>query len=209
MVNVQIARRGIRDRQVLDAMRQVPREAFVDSDYARSAYDDRPLPIGAGQTISQPYVVALMIDSAELRQDDRVLDVGAGSGYAAAVMSRIVAKVYTIERIPSLAEPARRRLQTLGYDNIELRVDDGTRGWPEAAPFAAILVAASGPEIPRALKEQLIIGGRLVMPVRRRLFGQELLKGTRRSATQYDEEGLGGVAFVPLIGEQGWAEDGE
>jgi erythromycin esterase-like protein/protein-L-isoaspartate O-methyltransferase len=149
-----------------------------------------------------------MIQAAELKHSHRVLEVGAGSGYAAAVMSRVTAKVHAIERHATLGEAARRRFKELGYDNIELRIDDGSRGWPEAAPFDAILVAASGPEVPRALKEQLAIGGRLVIPVGSQQFGQTLRKITRRSETEYDEESLGSVAFVPLIGEQGWTEDG-
>jgi protein-L-isoaspartate(D-aspartate) O-methyltransferase len=208
MVDVQIAGRGVHDRNVLRAMRRVPREAFVEPGMEEFAYEDSPLPIGVGQTISQPYIVALMIEAAELTPDDRVLEVGAGSGYAAAVMSRIAAKVYAIERHASLGEAAQARIEKLGYDNIELRIDDGTRGWPEAAPFDAILVAASGPEVPRTLKAQLAIGGRLIMPVGDQQFGQTLRKITRTTQTQYEAEDLGAVAFVPLIGEQGWSEDG-
>jgi protein-L-isoaspartate(D-aspartate) O-methyltransferase len=206
MVRVQIAGRGVRDSRVLDAMLAVPREEFVTEDLAEFAYDDGPLPIGEAQTISQPYIVAMMIEAAEVRPSDRVLEVGAGSGYAAAVLSRIVAKVYAIERHASLAEEARARFRKLGYDNIELRVGDGTRGWPEAAPFDAILVAASAPEIPPALQEQLAIEGRLVLPVGKHLFTQRLRRVRRRSETELEGEDLGGVAFVPLIGEQGWAE---
>src|SRR5215212_7643333 len=208
MVAVQIAGRGVRDRSVLDAMRRVPREAFVLPGFEEFAYEDTPLPIGEGQTISQPYIVALMIEAAEVRPGDRVLEVGAGSGYTAAVMSRIADRVYAIERLPSLGEAARRRFKRLGYDNIELRVDDGTKGWPEAGPFDAILVAAGGPEVPPALKEQLAIGGRLVIPVGEDLHDQTLLKITRTSETAFEGEDLGTVRFVPLIGEQGWAEDG-
>ncbi|HEX6015622.1 MAG TPA: protein-L-isoaspartate(D-aspartate) O-methyltransferase, partial [Geminicoccaceae bacterium] len=208
MVDVQIARRGVRDRRVLDAMRRVPREAFVEPGFEEFAYEDGPLPIGEGQTISQPYIVALMIEAAEVKPGERVLEVGAGSGYAAAVMSRIADQVFAIERHPSLAEAARRRVRELGYGNVDLRVGDGTRGWPEAAPFDAILVAAGGPQVPEALKEQLAIGGRLVVPVGEEERRQRLLKITRAGATEYDEEDLGGVMFVPLIGEQGWAEDG-
>jgi protein-L-isoaspartate(D-aspartate) O-methyltransferase len=208
MVNVQLVGRGIRDRHVLEAMRQVPREAFVDPGYEEFAYEDGPLPIGQGQTISQPYIVALMIEAAELQPGDRVLEVGAGSGYAAAVMSRIAARVYAIERHRALGQTARGRIEKLGYDNVELRIDDGTRGWPEAAPFDAILVAASGPAVPQALKDQLVIGGRLIIPVAQQAFGQTLCKITRTSEMEYEEESLGGVAFVPLIGEHGWSEDG-
>ncbi|TMJ64574.1 MAG: protein-L-isoaspartate(D-aspartate) O-methyltransferase [Alphaproteobacteria bacterium] len=208
MVQVQIARRGIRDSRVLDAMRCVPREAFVDPGFEEFAYEDGPLPIGEGQTISQPYIVALMIEAAELRPSDRVLEIGAGSGYAAAVMGQIANRVYAIERYPSLGEAARRRFSSLGYDNIELRVDDGTLGWPEAAPFDAILVAAGGPNVPPRLKQQLAVGGRLVIPVGSKEREQKLLKITRRSETEFEQEDLGEVMFVPLVGQQGWAEDG-
>jgi len=207
MVDVQIARRGIRDIRVLDAMRRVPRELFVEPGFEEFAYEDGPLPIGEGQTISQPYIVALMIEAAEVSPGDHVLEVGAGSGYAAAVLSRIVDRVRAIERHPSLGESAARRLEELGYTNVDLRTGDGTKGWPEAAPFDAILVAAGGPEVPTALKEQLAIGGRLVIPVGDEILGQRLLRITRESATEYDEEDFGAVSFVPLIGEQGWAED--
>jgi protein-L-isoaspartate(D-aspartate) O-methyltransferase len=203
MVDIQIARRGVRDARVLEAIREVPREEFVDPGFEEFAYDDGPLPIGAHQTISQPYMVALMTEAAELKPGARVLEVGAGSGYAAAVMSRIAALVYAIERHPELVDTAKRRLQKLGYKNVELRVGDGTRGWPEAAPFDAILVAAGGPEVPTTLKEELTIGGRLVIPVGLRFY-QTLRKVTRLSATEYEEKDLGAVAFVPLIGEQGW-----
>src|SRR6266705_1116867 len=165
MVDVQIAARGVRDRYVLEAMRRVPRDAFVEPGFEEFAYEDGALPIADGQTISQPYIVALMIEAAEVKPGDHVLEVGAGSGYAAAVMSQIANRVYTIERHPSLGKSARQRFSELGYDNIDLRVGDGTRGWPEAAPFDAILVAAGGPDVPAALKDQLAIGGRLVIPV--------------------------------------------
>lgn len=205
MVETQIAARGVSDPAVLAAMRAIPREAFVDPELRASAYQDRPLGIGERQTISQPYIVALMIAAAGLKPADRVLDIGTGSGYAAAVMSRIASRVYTVERHASLAEVARRRFAELGLDNIETRVGDGTLGWPEAAPFDAILVAASGPEFPQALKRQLAVGGRLVMPVGFDASRQELRKLTRRNEDDYELEDLGAVAFVPLIGKQGWA----
>ena len=200
MVDSQIAGRGVRDKNVLAAMRHVPREVFVDGELEEFAYEDVPLPIGEGQTISQPYVVALMIEAAEVKGGDTVLEVGAGSGYAAAVLSRIAQRVYAIERIPVLADAARERVRALGYDNIELRVGDGTRGWPEAAPFDAILVAAGGAAIPPDLKAQLAIGGRLIIPVGEPRQ-QSLIKLTRPSETHYEEEDLGAVAFVPLIGD--------
>ena len=204
MVEAQLARRGIRDQRVLAAMRAVPREAFVAPGYAGVAYEDGPLPIGEGQTISQPYVVALMIEAAALGPGDRVLEVGAGSGYAAAVMAQIAAEVFAIERHQSLAAEAARRCARLGYGNVEIRVGDGTLGWPEAAPFDAILVAAGAPEAPRALKEQLKVGGRLVIPVGAGGLGQALLKLTRTGDDAWERQDLGGVRFVPLIGAQGW-----
>jgi len=208
MVDEQIARRGVRDRLLLDAMRLVPREVFVEAGRAELAYEDGPLPIGEGQTISQPFVVALMIEAAEVKAGERVLEVGAGSGYAAAVLSRIAGHVHAIERRAALAKVAGENLRKLGYDNIELRVGDGTKGWPEAAPFDAILVAAGAPSVPQALKAQLAVGGRMVIPVGNAHREQTLLKIVRRSETDYDEEDLGPVMFVPLIGEQGWSEDG-
>lgn len=209
MVDVQIARRGIRDPDVLSAMRHVPREAFVEFGFEEFAYEDGPLPIGEQQTISQPYIVALMLEAAEVKPGDKVLEVGAGSGYAAAVIGQIADRVYAIERHPSLVEAARQRFSKLGFDNIALRVGDGTLGWPEIAPFDAILVAAGGPDVPLALKQQLAIGGRLVIPVGSgECRDQKLLKISRRNETDFEQEDLGGVSFVPLIGEQGWAEDG-
>ncbi|RWF53424.1 MAG: protein-L-isoaspartate(D-aspartate) O-methyltransferase [Mesorhizobium sp.] len=208
MVEVQLSRRGIHDREVLEAMREVPREAFVAPGFEEFAYEDGPLPIAEGQTISQPYIVALMIEMAEIGPGGHVLEVGTGSGYAAAVMSRIVERVYTIERHAGLAETARQRFEELGYDNIEVRTGDGTKGWPDAAPFDAILVAAGGPGAPLALQQQLDVGGRLVIPVGDEPDDQRLLKVTRTGAATYSEEDFGGVRFVPLIGEQGWPESG-
>src|SRR5690606_5920235 len=185
------------------------REAFVPQGMEGLAYEDSPLPIGAGQTISQPYVVALMIAGARLRPGDRVLEIGTGSGYAAAVMSRIAAQIYTIERHDELRRQAEARLRQLGYGNIETRTGDGTGGWPEAAPFDAILAAAGGPAVPETLKAQLAEGGRLVMPVGMSPREQRLLKLTRSGNDRFDEEDLGGVRFVPLIGEPGGREDGQ
>jgi protein-L-isoaspartate(D-aspartate) O-methyltransferase len=207
MVDAQSARRGVRDPAVLAAMRETPREAFVPEALRDRAYDDGPLPIEAGQTISQPYVVAVMIEAAEIGAGDRVLEIGAGSGYAAAVISRIAARVFAIERHAELVSLAAERLARLGYANIELRVGDGTRGWPEAAPFDAIIASAGAPAVPEALKEQLQIGGRLVMPVGDHPRVQNLIKVTRVAAATFVEADLGAVAFVPLIGAHGWREE--
>ena len=201
MIELQIAGRGVRDPHILEAFRQVPREKFVEPGFEEFAYDDGPLPIEANQTISQPYIVAFMIEAAELHATDRVLEVGAGSGYAAAVMSRIAAQVYGIERHPILVEAAQRRLEELQYSNVELRVGDGTRGWPEAQPFDAILVAAGAQQAPRALEEQLAIRGRLIIPIGPHRFHQTLCKITRLAESRYDHQDLVGVAFVPLISE--------
>lgn len=205
MIEAQIARRGLRNPELLRAFREVPREAFVESGFEEFAYEDTPLAIGEGQTISQPYIVALMIEGAKIGRGDVVLEVGTGSGYAAAVLSRIADQVYTIERYPSLGEQARRRFRRLGFGNIATRVDDGTKGWPEAAPFDAILVAAGGPSVPPALKEQLEIGGHLIMPVGSE-GAQRLVRVTRTSAATFEEEDLGGVRFVPLVGQYGWRD---
>jgi protein-L-isoaspartate(D-aspartate) O-methyltransferase len=205
MVNRQIARRGIADARVLAAMREVPRERFVADACAEAAYDDAPLPIGEGQTISQPYIVARMIEAAALAPTDRVLEIGAGCGYAAAVMSRIAACVCAIERIAALGEAARRRFAELGYDNIALRVGDGTLGWPDEAPFDAIVVSAGGPDIPAALREQLAVGGRLVIPVGSDQE-QTLVRLLRAAQDSFERQELCPVRFVPLIGEQGWPD---
>ncbi|WP_119269368.1 protein-L-isoaspartate(D-aspartate) O-methyltransferase [Taklimakanibacter deserti] len=204
MVDSQIARRGVRDSRVLDAMRTVPREIFVDVGFEEFAYEDAPLPIAQGQTISQPYIVARMTEAAEIDASDRVLEVGTGSGYAAAVLSLLAKEVYSIERHARLAEMAGRRLAAGGYRNVEISVGDGTKGWPEAAPFDAILVTAGGPAIPAALKQQLAMGGRLIIPVGTELASQRLIRLTRVGEAEFEQEDLGGVMFVPLIGEHGW-----
>jgi protein-L-isoaspartate(D-aspartate) O-methyltransferase len=203
MVDVQLAGRGIADAQVLTAMRIVPREMFVDDALEEFAYEDSALPIDAGQTISQPYIVARMIEAATLGFDSRVLEVGTGSGYAAAVLSRIAAKVYTIERHAALAEVARQRLARLGYGNVDLRTGDGTHGWPEESPFDAIIVAAAGPTVPVALKQQLAIGGNLVLPIGDSYGSQTLCKLTRLGDIEFECTDLDAVSFVPLISEQG------
>ena len=191
---------------ILDAFREVPREAFVGEGQRPWAYDDHPLPIPAGQTISQPYIVALMIDAAEIAPGDRVLEVGAGSGYAAAVMSRIAASVVGIERKHDLVQVAQERVDRLGYRNIRIVEGDGTLGWPEDAPFDAILAAASGRHVPMPLVDQLAPGGRLVMPIGDPGGVQELIKVVKRHDGTMTQESLGGVRFVPLIGEEGWCE---
>ncbi len=201
----ELARRGIRSPAVLDAFRSVPREAFVPEELAEFAYDDTPLPIGDGQTISQPYIVALTLEELELRGGERVLDVGTGCGYAAAVASRIASEVYSIERIDSLAGTARERLEQLGYSNVHVICGDGSRGWPEHAPYDAIAVAAGGPKIPDALLRQLAIGGRLVIPVGPE-DSQRLVRVTRESESEFQQEEITSVRFVPLIGEEGWRE---
>lgn len=206
MVDRDLVARGVHHPAVLAAMREVPRERFVDAGMEDAAYDDRPLPICERQTISQPYIVALMAEAAELRSGDRVLEVGTGSGYAAAVFATIADEVYTIERHAPLARGAERRLAELGYDNVHVLVGDGTRGWPGPAPYDAIIVAAGAPAPPRALREQLAVGGRLVLPVGELHFGQRLVRITRTGAEAYTHQDLGAVAFVPLVGEQGWGE---
>ena len=207
MVERQLAARGIADAQVLRAMGKVPRHEFVPADLRAYAYDDGPLPIGEGQTISQPYIVALMTAALGLEGGERVLEIGTGCGYAAAVLAEIAGEVYTIERIAPLAEGARRRLARLGYGNVHVLVGDGTLGWPDAAPYAGIAVTASGPGVPDALKQQLAVGGHLVIPVEHGGGFQYLERITRITEDEYDTASLGGVRFVRLIGEQGWHDD--
>ena len=207
MVRDHLAARGIANPHVLQAMRGVPREAFVPEALAEFAYDDAPLPIDAEQTISQPYIVALMLEAARLAPGDRVLEVGAGSGYAAAVISRVAARVVSIERHPELARSASARLAELGYANAEIIEGDGTLGCPQQAPYDVIIVSAGGPSAPQALLSQLRVGGRLVIPIGPTVRLQRLLCITRTAPSQYTEEDLGGVTFVPLIGEQGWADE--
>jgi len=202
MVERQLAARGIADGRVLAAMERVPREAFVPPELAEYAYDDSPLPIGEGQTISQPYIVALMAEAAHIGPGARVLEVGTGSGYAAAVLAELAASVVSIERHAALAEKARAALMELGYGNVEVIEGDGSRGVPERAPYDAILVAAGAPAPPDSLKRQLAEGGRLVIPVSADAH-QTLCVITRRGDS-YEEEDLGAVRFVPLLGEEGW-----
>jgi protein-L-isoaspartate(D-aspartate) O-methyltransferase len=207
LVEQQLIRRGLNDPVVLDAMRSVPREAFLPPELLEFAYEDTALPIGHEQTISQPLIVALMTEALELTPEDRVLEVGTGSGYAAAVLAAIAREVYTIERYRELAGTAAERLADLGHDNVHVKHGDGTRGWPEEAPFDAIVVAAGGPEVPRALLDQLAVGGRLVMPVGERRDGQQLLRIRKHGTDDFEPEELLQVRFVPLIGAGGWQEE--
>lgn len=210
MVEQDIAGRGVEDERVLAAMETVPREAFVADENRVHAYADTALPIEEGQTISQPYIVAVMAEAAEIGPDDRVLEIGTGSGYGAAVLSRLADEVLTLERHRPLADAARERLESVGYDNVEVRVGDGTLGWPARAPFDAIVVTAGAPDsIPEPLLEQLAPGGRLVIPTGATLDGQELIR-VRRSddGARTTRESLGAVRFVPLVGSEGWAPDG-
>ena len=195
----QIEQRGIDDPALLAAFRAVPREQFISPDLAAVAYDDRPLPIESGQTISQPYVVALMIHAAQIGANDRVLEVGAGSGYAAAVIGQVAGEVIAIERHGELVRIAAERMRHLGYGNVRIVEGDGTQGWPAAAPFDAILAAASGTRVPDALIEQLKPGGRLVMPLGGQYWGQQLVKLTRHADGSTSREHLAAVQFVPLI----------
>ena len=199
---MQLVARGIGDERVLAAFRKVPREIFVSPELSTSAYEDNPLPIGEGQTISQPYVVALMTEAAKISPGARVLEVGAGSGYAAAILAEIAKEVVTIERHAALAESARDALARLGYQNVTVLHGDGSRGVPERAPYDAILVAAGAPAAPQSLKQQLAEGGRLVIPVSVDLH-QDLKVITRRG-DRFEEEDLGAVRFVPLMGAEGW-----
>jgi protein-L-isoaspartate(D-aspartate) O-methyltransferase len=206
MVERQVRQRGIHDDRVLAAMERVPRDAFVPPSLAEFAYDDAPLPLEAGQTISQPYIVALMAQAARLQRSDRVLEVGTGSGYAAAVLAELADRVDTVERVPQLAEKARATLARQGYGRVKVHTGDGTLGLPAAAPFDAIIAAAAGPGVPQAWREQLAVGGRIVMPVGDEHGRQRLVRVTRTGRDAFQEEDLGGVAFVPLVGLQGWPD---
>jgi protein-L-isoaspartate(D-aspartate) O-methyltransferase len=208
MVARHLRLRGITDPLVLEAFRTVPREAFLPPELAEFAYEDSALPIEEGQTISQPYIVAVTVQALGLTGGERVLEIGAGSGYAAAVLGQVAGQVYTVERIQSLAERAAENLQRAGCHNVHVACHDGTLGWPEHAPYDAIAVAAGGPEVPRALLSQLTIGGRLVIPVGSNTSSQVLIRVVREGEDDYREEPLTGVRFVPLIGAQGWSAPG-
>ncbi len=205
MVDGQLRARGIVDARVLKAMEKIPRHLFIDEGLAEQAYNDNPLPIDSRQTISQPYIVALMSEAMQLAGKEKVLEIGSGSGYQTAVLAELAERVFTIERIAALATRARKVLESLNYYNVAVRVGDGTYGWREESPFSAIMVTAGAPRIPKLLIEQLVVGGRLVIPVGNR-SSQVLLKLTRLSQDPQDlkQEDLGGCRFVDLIGEYGW-----
>ncbi len=206
MVEEQIIARGIKDPRVIAAMKKVPRHLFVEEALQGQAYNDHPLPIGEKQTISQPYMVAVMTEAMELKGTEKVLEIGAGSGYQTAILAELAAEVFSIERIRSLAIRARTLLYDLGYFNVEIKISDGTYGWPEKSPFDAIIVTAGAPDIPKPFYEQLAIGGRLVIPVGD-LHSQDLFRVTKTKEGM-KQENLGGCRFVKLIGRYGW-EDGE
>ena len=206
MVREHIAARGVKDARVLAAMKRVPREEFVPPELRDSAYADLPLPIGEGQTISQPFIVASMTEALRLTGGERVLEVGTGSGYAAAVLAEIADEVFTIERIPALVTSAKAALERLGYGNVHVITGDGTLGYPTGAPYDAIVVTAEGPRVPPALRDQLKRGGRLVMPMGDP-HNQMLVRLTRRAEGDDTIEELYPVRFVPLIGAEGWAPD--
>ncbi len=205
MVETQLIPRGIRDVRVLDAMRRVPRDVFVDSALQDNAYNDMALPIGEGQTISQPYMVAVMTELLELTGNEKVLEIGTGSGYQAAILAELSKEVYTLERLPSLAEIARQRLRSLSYDNVHVGVGDGTLGWPESSPFDRIIVTAAATKIPEPLMGQLATDGILLAPIGSR-FSQQLLK-VRKTRKGIYEEYHTPCVFVPLIGQHGWEKD--
>ena len=205
MVNFQLAARGISDARVLEAMREVPRERFVDPVYLSRAYDDSALPIGWGQTISQPYMVAVMTEALDLKGDETVLEIGTGSGYQAAVLARLARRVFTIERIEPLPARTRDLFEEMGIGNVTVRSSDGTQGWPEEAPFDGIIVTAAAPSVPLPLVEQLAEGGRIVVPVGDLAF-QELLIG-RKKGGRLETRVSTGCVFVPLIGRFGWQDE--
>lgn len=207
MVDQQLKRRGIRDARVLEAMAVVPRHFFVDEAQAAQAYLDSPLPIGYGQTISQPYIVALMVEALRLQPADRVLDIGSGSGYQTAILASVAAEVVSVERVEPLFHKGRENLARLNFQNISLILDDGTLGWPALAPYDAIIVAAGGPRVPQPLIDQLAPGGRLIVPVGPTKTSQKLILVTRdREGASLSREILGECRFVALVGRYGWSD---
>lgn len=207
MVDTQLVPRGIRDKRVLEAMKKVPRHLFVDEAMFSQAYSDFPLPIGEEQTISQPFMVAIMTEALELKGNERALELGTGSGYQTAVLAELCHRVYSIERISPLAARARKVLDKLGYGNVVVRIGDGTLGWKDEAPFDAIIVTAGSPEIPQILVDQLKAGGRMIIPVGGKLM-QSLIR-VRKTEKGIEKEDMGGCRFVKLIGEHGWKVDRE
>jgi len=205
MVETQIIRRGIKDTRVINALLKVPRHLFVDEALWPEAYEDHPLPIGEKQTISQPYIVALMSELLQLTGKEKVLEIGTGSGYQCAVLAELADQVFTVERIPSIAKRARKIFDQLKYSNVMVHIGDGTLGWKEHSPYDGIIVTAAAPRPPAALLEQLALGGRLVIPIGDE-FTQDLIVFTREGKNDYAEENYGGCRFVKLIGEQGWGE---
>ncbi|MDH7594213.1 MAG: protein-L-isoaspartate(D-aspartate) O-methyltransferase [Methanomicrobiales archaeon] len=205
MVEMQIAARGINNFRILQAMRKIPRHLFVPEPYRKAAYEDRPLPIGEGQTISQPYIVAFMTELLDPQPEDHILEIGAGSGYQAAIIGLLSSRVTTVERLPNIAELARSNLKKAGIANVEVVVGDGTLGWPDHAPYHGIIVTAAAPDIPSPLIDQLADGGRMVAPLGGRGL-QELVKIVKRGA-YLERTYHGGVMFVPLIGRYGWREE--
>lgn len=206
MVADQLASRDIKDERVLEAMREVPRHRFVPPEHQHMAYADGPLPIGEGQTISQPYIVALMTQLLALTGEEKVLEVGTGSGYQAAILAHLAREVHTVEYYPELARRSRALLQELGLENVQVHVGDGSLGWPDEAPYDAIIGTAAAPKVPQPLLDQLEDGGRLVLPVGGR--GGQILKRWRRQGSDFREESIAPVAFVPLRGDHGWDEEG-
>ena len=205
MVRSQIVRRGLKDTRLLSVFESVPRHLFVPEEYRGSAYNDGPLPIGHSQTISQPYIVALMTDILELKGDERILEVGTGSGYQAMILGMLAREVHTIEYVPELASKAAKLLKRLGMDNIHVHIADGSLGWPEAAPYDGILVAAAAPQTPKPLLEQLKDDGRLVLPIGGK--GMQNLQVWSRRGDNFCQETVTAVSFVPLRGEQGWGQE--
>ncbi len=206
MVEDQVVARGVRDPRVINAMLQVPRHKFVEEALESQAYQDAPLPIGERQTISQPYMVAVMSEALALDGTEKVLEVGTGSGYQAAVLALLADRVFSLERIPALARRARKALDSCGYSKVNIRLADGTLGWQEMAPFDAIVVTAGAPDVPRDYLDQLAVGGRLVIPVGDRM-SQVLMRITRTSEHEFKEEQLLGCRFVPLVGNHGWNDE--
>jgi protein-L-isoaspartate(D-aspartate) O-methyltransferase len=203
MVDTQIIPRGIKDQRVINAMRKIPRHLFLDEAFWPQAYEDHPLPIGEKQTISQPYIVAIMTEALQLTGTETVLEIGAGSGYQTAILAELAEQVYTIERIPSIAKRARKTFDQLQYKNIIITIRDGTAGWKEHSPYDSIIVTAASPGAPKPLLEQLATGGRLVIPIGDE-FTQELIVYEKKDENEFKEENYGGCRFVKLIGEYGW-----